>query len=144
MPTYADTSFLARIYTPHADSMKALVWMQRATEALPFTSLHRHELRNAIRLRVFRQEITAEQRREAFSEIDSDLADTILVHADIPWTDAFREAENLARAHTETMGLRSFDLLHVGVAIVLGATDFLTFDTRQASVAKAAALRVRP
>jgi predicted nucleic acid-binding protein len=144
MPTYADTSFLARIYTPHADSMKALVWMQRATEALPFTSLHRHELRNAIRLRVFRQEITAEQRREAFSEIDSDLADTILVHADIPWTDAFREAENLARAHTETMGVRSFDLLHVGVAIVLGATDFLTFDTRQASVAKAAALRVRP
>ena len=65
MPAYADTSFLARVYTPHADSTKALTWMQRAAGALPFTPLHRHELRNAVRLRVFRGEITAEQRKQA-------------------------------------------------------------------------------
>jgi len=144
MPAYADTSFLARIYTPHADSTKALAWMQRATEALPFTPLHRHELRNAVRMRVFRQEITAEQRKEAFREIDSDLADNILAHTNIPWTDAFREAENLAGAHTEILGVRSFDLLHVGLAVSLGASEFLTFDARQASLAKAAGLKVKP
>jgi predicted nucleic acid-binding protein len=144
MPAYADTSFLARIYTPHADSPKALVWMQRATAALPFTPLHRHELRNAIRLRVFRGEITAEQRKEAFHEVDADLADAILAHTTIPWTDTFREAENLAAAHTETLGVRSFDLLHVALAITLGATEFLTFDARQATLAKAAGLKVKP
>lgn len=144
MPAYADTSFLARIYTPHADSTKALAWMQRATEALPFTPLHRHELRNAVRLRVFRKEITGEQRKEAFRMIEADLADQILVHTTIPWTDAFRQAERLAAAHTERLGVRSFDLLHVGLAITLGATEFLTFDARQAILAKAAGLKVRP
>jgi predicted nucleic acid-binding protein len=144
MPAYADTSFLARIYTPHADSTKALSWMQRATEPLHFTPLHRHELRNALRLRVFRGEITAEQRKEAFREIDSDLADGILAHTTIPWTDSFREAESLAAAHTESLGVRSFDLLHVGLAVTLGATEFLTFDTRQAALAKAAGLKVKP
>ncbi|HOB99677.1 MAG TPA: type II toxin-antitoxin system VapC family toxin [Verrucomicrobiota bacterium] len=144
MPAYADTSFLARIYTPHADSGEALAWMQRAREALPFTPLHRHELRNAIRLRVFRREISAEQRKEAFRELDADLADAILAHITIPWTDTFREAEDLAAAHTETLGVRSFDLLHVALAMTLGATEFLTFDARQAVLAKAAGLKVKP
>jgi predicted nucleic acid-binding protein len=144
MPAYADTSFLARIYTPHAGSTKALAWMQRATEPLPFTPLHRHELRNAVRLRVFRGEITAEQRTEAFREIDSDLADGILAHTTIPWTNSFREAESLAAAHTESLGVRSFDLLHVGLAVTLGAAEFLTFDKRQAALAKAAGLKVKP
>lgn len=144
MPAYADTSFLARIYTPHADSAKALAWMQRATQALPLTLLHRHELRNAIRLRVFRGEITAEQRKDAFREIESDLADNILSHTPIPWTDTFREAENLAAAHTEALGVRSIDLLHVGLAVTLKATEFLTFDTRQAVLAKAAGFKVKP
>ena len=144
MPAYADTSFLARIYTPHADSAKALAWMQRATQALPLTLLHRHELRNAIRLRVFRGEITAEQRKDAFREIESDLADNILSHTPIPWTDTFREAENLAAAHTEALGVRSIDLLHVGLAVTLEATEFLTFDTRQAVLAKAAGFKVKP
>ena len=66
MPAYADTSFLVAVYSPQPDSIKALSWMQRAREALPFTPLHRPELRNAIRLRVFRGEITADQRKEAF------------------------------------------------------------------------------
>ena len=73
MPAYADTSFLVRAYTPHAGSQKALTWLQNAREPLPFTPLHRHELRNAIRLRVFRGEITPEQRKLAFQEIESDL-----------------------------------------------------------------------
>ena len=46
--------------------------------------------------------------------------------------------------HTETLGVRSFDLLHVGLAVALGSTEFLTFDTRQASLARAAGLRVKP
>ena len=144
MPAYADTSFLVRIYLPHATSTKALAWMQRSTEALPLTPLHRHELRNAVRLSVFRGEITGEQRKAAFREIEADLAEGILAHAPIPWTDAFREAESLAAAHTETLGVRSFDLLHVGLAVTFGAAEFLTFDARQATLAKAAGLKIKP
>ena len=61
-----------------------------------------------------------------------------------PGTDTFREAEDLAASHTEKLGVRSFDLMHVGLAIALGATEFLTFDLRQASLARAAGLQVKP
>jgi predicted nucleic acid-binding protein len=141
---YADTSFLARVYTPHADSGRALRLMQRASEAVPFTPLHRHELRNAIRLLVFRAEIKVEQRKQAFAEIESDLADGILAHVPVPWTDTFRRAESLAETHTENLGVRSVDLLHVALALALQATEFLTFDHRQAILAKTAGLKVKP
>ena len=144
MSAYADTSFLVRIYTPHLDSQKALTWMQRATDPLPLTPFHRHELRNGIRLRVFRKEMTVEQRKAAFLEIDSDLQEHILTHTPIPWADTFRLAEELAAAHTEILGVRSFDLLHVALARALGATEFLTFDARQAALAKTAGLKVKP
>ena len=144
MPAYADTSFLVRLYAPHADSHKALTWMQRAKDPLPFTPYHRHELRNGLRLRVFRGEITVEQRKAAFREIESDVEQNILAHTPIPWTDTFREAEALAASHNETLGVRSFDLLHVALAIAFGATEFLTFDARQAALAKAAGLKVKP
>lgn len=144
MKAYADTSFLTRIYLTQTDSPKALVFMQRWREALPFTPLHRHELRNALRLAVFRKQIDVERRKAAFEDIESDLEDGILRHVPVPWTDAFREAEKLGAAHSETMGLRGIDLLHAGVAVALGAMDFLTFDQRQAELAKKAGFKVKP
>ncbi len=144
MRTYADTSFLAAVYSPEAGSIKALSLMQRLREPLPFTPFHRHELRNGIRLRVFRKEISAEQCKAALQEINSDLEENVLVHTPIPWTDTFRKAEDLAAAHTETLGVRSFDLMHVGLALALGASEFLTFDARQASLARASGLKVKP
>lgn len=144
MPLYADTSFLVAIYSPEADSAAALRFMQRLTVPLPFTPFHRHELRTAIRLRTFRGSITVDQRNDAFQQIDEDLSDNILGHTPVPWTDAFRNAETVGAAHCETLGVRSFDLLHVGIALALGADEFLTFDSRQAALAKAAGLRVKP
>lgn len=37
----------------------------------------------------------------------------------VRWTDAFREAEDLGKAHTETLGIRGVDLLHAGIALAL-------------------------
>ena len=144
MKTYADTSFLVRVYLTQSDSSKALAFMRDFRAPLPFTPLHRHELRNAIRLAVFRKEIDAARGKAAFADIESDLTENILAHGPIPWTNAFREAEQLGAAHTEEMGVRGIDLLHTGVALALGAKEFLTFDARQADLAKAAGLKVKP
>ena len=143
MTTYADTSFLVRIYLAQSDSPKALAFMRDFREPLPFTPLHRHELQNALRLAVFRKMIDAERRNAALADIESDLTDVILAHVSVRWTDAFREAEQLGKAHTETLGIRGVDLLHVGIAVTLGATRFLTFDMRQAELAKAAGVKVK-
>jgi predicted nucleic acid-binding protein len=143
LKTCVDTSFLVRIYLTQSDSQKALVFMRDFRDPLPFTQLHRHELRNALRLAVFRKEIDMERRNAAFADIESDLGDGILAHVPVPWTNAFREAEHLGKAHTETLGIRGVDLLHVGIALALGAKRFLTFDTRQVELAKAAGLIVK-
>jgi hypothetical protein len=52
------------------------------------------------------------------------------------------EAERLSALHSETLGTRSLDILHVAAALVLGSSEFLTFDARQAALAKAAGLKV--
>jgi predicted nucleic acid-binding protein len=143
LKTYADTSFLVRLYLTQSDSQKALAFMRDFRDPLPFTPLHRHELHNALRLAVFRKEIDAERRKAAFLDIESDLQDGILVHTPIAWTNAFREAEQLGNNHTETMGVRSVDLLHVGIAQALGIKQFLTFDSRQAELAKAAGFKMK-
>ena len=116
--------------------------MRDARDPLPFTPLHRHELRNALRLAVFRKEIDRERCSAALGDIVSDLEDAILAHVPVRWTDAFREADELGKAHTQTLGIRSVDLLHVGIALTLGAKRFLTFDLRQAEVAELAGLGV--
>jgi hypothetical protein len=62
-------------------------------------------------------------------------------HGLIP--DSFREAEHLGKNQTETLGVRGVDLLHVGIALTLGAMRFLTFDLRQVEIAKVAGLNVK-
>jgi predicted nucleic acid-binding protein len=142
MKIYADTSFLVAAYSPEPETMRVLAWLQRARQPLPFTPLHRLELKNAIRLRVFRAEITPDQRKQAFDEIESDLAGAVLEHVAVPWTDTLREAETLASAHGEKLGVRSLDLLHVGLALALRAAEFFSLDDRQTGLAEAAGLIV--
>lgn len=52
------------------------------------------------------------------------------------------EAERLSAQHSERLGTRSLDILHVAFAVVLGAREFLSFDQRQAALAAAAGLTV--
>ena len=111
MKSYADTSFLVRIYLTQSDSQKALTFMRDFRESLPFTPLHRHELCNALRLAVFRKEIDCARREAAFQDIESDLQDGILAHVAIPWTEAFRAADQLGARRTESLGVRGIDLL---------------------------------
>lgn len=143
MKAYADTGFLLRLYLTQSDSQKALAFMRNFRDPLPFTPLHRHELRNALRLAVFRKEIDTERRKAAFLDVESDLQDGILAHVSISWTNALREAEQLGNDHTETMGVRGADLLHLGVARALGMNRFLTFDSRQAELARAVGFIVK-
>ncbi|HXP60773.1 MAG TPA: hypothetical protein VN829_09790 [Dongiaceae bacterium] len=77
--------------------------------------------------------------------MDSDLEDqTVLVHQSLDWTDVLREAERLGAAHNERLGCRSADLFHVAAACQLGCAQFLTFDQRQAAMAEAAGLTLKP
>ncbi|RYG62077.1 PIN domain-containing protein [bacterium] len=60
----------------------------------------------------------------------------------IDWADVASIAERLSAHHTWTEAYRGFDVLHVATALHLGATEFLTFDSRQKALAKTEGLIV--
>lgn len=142
MTAYADTGFLCSLYAPDAHTPRAIARMRRQTLPLPFTWLHQLELRNALRLRVFRREITAVQRDASLNALLADLAATVLAQASPPLRDLMTEAERLSALHSEKLGTCSLDILQVAAALVLGQGTFLSFDRRQRAVARAAGLRV--
>jgi hypothetical protein len=142
MTAYADTAFLCSLHAPDAHTGRVVAWLQRQRAPLPFTGLHRLEFRNALRLRVFRKEITPEQRELGIQAMLSDLAADVFAYAEPAWPEVLLEAERLSAGHSESIGTRSLDILHVASALVLGARDFLTFDIRQGTLAKAAGLRL--
>jgi predicted nucleic acid-binding protein len=142
MTAYADTGFVCSLHTPDAHTARVLAFMKRQRRPLPFTALHRLEFRNALRLRVFRKEITSEQCEQSIQAMLSDVAGGIFTFADVNWPEMLLEAERLSARHTETIGTRSLDILHVAAASVLGCRDFLTFDHRQGALAAAAGLQV--
>jgi hypothetical protein len=142
MNAYADIGFICSVHAPDANTGRAIAWLRKNRDPLPFTGLHRLEFRNALRLRVFRKEITAVQRELSIQALLSDLAAGVFAHADPRWADVLSEAERLSAGHSELIGTRSLDILHVAGALVLGSEQFVTFDTRQATLARAAGLRV--
>ena len=52
------------------------------------------------------------------------------------------EAERLSASYSEQLGTRSLDITHVAAALVLGASEFLSFDRRQSRLAAKVGLRV--
>lgn len=55
---------------------------------------------------------------------------------------AIARASKLSATHTERLGPRAIDLLHVASALTLESELFLTTDARQAQLAKAEGLNV--
>ena len=140
-PVYADTSFLVSLYIQDANSARAVA---NAPELLPvfLTPLTEHELRNAIRLCVFRRQITTTQREKALHDLENDKAAGVLHAVPLDWPKALKYAEALGRRHTEALGARGMDILHVASALALKAGRFVTFDEKQRELARLAGLNV--
>ncbi|HEY0454731.1 MAG TPA: hypothetical protein VGE41_00035 [Verrucomicrobiae bacterium] len=113
--------------------------------------LHGLEIRNAILQRAFhqrrsiasreRQQVTRE-RDAALARVDHLLARRALIDVALDMDAAIARGRGLAAAHTERLGARAIDLLHVASALMLESELFLTTDLRQAQLAKAEGLKV--
>ncbi len=138
---YADTSFLFSLVLHDANTAAAVAYLRSHPTALVFTPWQRCELRNAIRLSVWRGNCDAMHAKRAFEKITADLTVGNLVESTLIWPDVLTIADELGEAHTTALGVRTLDLLHVSAAVSLGAKKFLTCDARQLALAKATGLR---
>lgn len=139
---YADTGLLCSLYAQDEKSAEAILLIRKVQPPLPFTWLHQVEFRNALRLRVFRKQLTQEERSSILQGFFEDFASGVFVQKNPSPPELLLEAERLGASYTETLGCRSLDLMHVAMALVLGANVFAGFDQRQNQLAHAAGLTV--
>ena len=143
MKAYCDTSLLVSLYTPDAHSTAAASLCRRPAAALVLTPLCELELTNALRLRLYRRELTAEEAAAAQQAFEEDLASGVyLVHH--VSAAVYQKARQLSLAHTGSLGSRSLDILHLAAALVARADVLYTFDTAQRRLARAAGLACGP
>jgi predicted nucleic acid-binding protein len=149
---YADSSFILRLVTAEADSEAAIGEYRRiGLPPLFFLPLHALEVRNAILQRAFHErrslpararQHVARERDAAFDRLERFLSRRTLLDVAVDLDAVIVRATDLAVAHTERLGARAIDLLHVAGALALESEVFLTTDDRQAQLAKAEGLKV--
>lgn len=144
MSVYADTGFLISLYLNETTTVAANRIFHSVALPVPLIALGVLELRNAFHLAVFRKQITTVVQRAAWLRVERDIQGGLYVVTPVPSTDLYRQAEALANRHSQALGTRSLDLLHLGAALILQAKEFLSFDVRQRAVAKAEGMVVRP
>ncbi|MGQ0508906.1 MAG: PIN domain-containing protein [Myxococcaceae bacterium] len=139
---YVDPSALRRLYVHDLRSRAFARWRSGIKGTLPTTLHGKAELVNSIMLAVFRGDLEPVNGDLALSDLDDDYAQGRLVVVDLLWRRAFDQALRLSRDHTPTLGTRTLDVLHVASAVTIGCRRFVTYDERQAKLARAIGLKV--
>lgn len=150
MRVYADTSFLVKLVTTETGSEEAVAEFRRLDFPRPFfLPLHALEVTNAIRHRAFhlrrsvaggQRAAIARERDAALARIERWLGRGWLIEATADCDEALLRARKLSERHTERLGCRGFDLLHVALALELRCEAFLTADRIQGDLARAEGL----
>jgi predicted nucleic acid-binding protein len=141
---YPDTSFVFSLYVKQGHSAAVAAHMTTLREPLPVGQLLQYEISNAIRLAAFQKSISPSTAITALAAFEADMEGGRIVIPPVSWGLVLACTERMSHAHTLRVGHRSFDILHVATAIVLGAKEFLTFDANQRKLATAEGLKVKP
>ena len=139
---YVDTSVIVKLYVKEEHSQDASNCLRKNDEAIPLTVFHELEFNNAINLKEFRAEITADEIRLIMTRFAEHQSKGVFYRPQISWADTFKYAVDLSREHTKKTGSRSLDILHVASALSIKADKFLTFDERQSILASRAGIKI--
>ena len=144
MSYHADSSFLVSCYLTDASTPQAKTYFLGINAPLVLTALQALEVRNALKLGVFRQLFSTIDAAAASANLEQDLRGGRLIKKALNWPLVFRVASLLSNRHSATVGTRSLDVLHVAAARCLRAAEFISFDSRQRALATAGGLKVAP
>jgi len=152
MRVYADTSFVVKLVTDEPGSEATMAEFRRLDfPPLFFLPLHALEVTNAIRHRAFhlqrstasgQRAAIARERDTALARIERWLKRGWLIEAAADCDEALLRARTLSEKHTERLGCRGLDLLHVALALELECETFLTADRIQGALAQSQGLDV--
>jgi len=142
LKTYYDTGVLLKLYTGEKESVGVANFVHSRGEKLWVTDLHISESVSALKLKVFRKECHEEHAALGIALIMDDLKTGVLQLLEVDWNRVWQECRLLSDKFASTSGVRTLDALHVAVARLFWAEEFVTGDTRQSDLAARIGLRV--
>ena len=142
MSLYYDSGVIVKLYAREALSDVVTGFIARRGRAVAVNGLHEIEIRNALRLKRFRNEIDAGQLVASLGMIAADFVDRKLIRREVNWRPVYDAAERLSAASAATVGVRAIDLLHVAAALSQQADGLVSLDRRQCTAARRAGLEV--
>lgn len=152
MNLYADTNFFTRLLVPLSDHEEAedlADGLRKGGGALPIPWLIRMELTNALQRLVYESKyeplgytVTPEFALMAEAQLADELDDGRAWRAvEVRQSDVEQWFTTLVHRHTARHGFRTYDLLHVSAALVLGCDTFWSFDLKAKKLAQLEGLR---
>lgn len=142
MSAYFDTSVLVQWYVLEAGSAAAAALRTRMAPPVLLSPFHRVELTAALRLKVFRRELSPMLATQALGDFETEVQAGLFKPAELVLGTLCRRAEDLADAYSDQLGVRSLDVMHVASALELKCREFVTADLRQGELAKVCQLKV--
>lgn len=152
MRVYADTSFLVRLVANEPGTAAAMADYHRlGRPPIFYLPLHALEVANAVRQRAFRFRHSApasgrvaikRETETALNLLSKFISRGVFIESAVDMDKAIEVARALSAKHTEQLGCRGFDLLHVALALELECEAFLTGDRIQGTLARAEGLEV--
>lgn len=144
MSATADSSLIVALYLNEANSALADAACASVAPPIRLTDWHRVEISNAFQRAVKNGRITAEQAELLWQDFTTDVLAGRFEIVAIDHATLLTRTLALTQKHTSNTGTRSLDLIHIASALEIGATDFLSFDSRQRETATAEGFKVRP
>lgn len=141
---YFDSAIIVKLYVREANSPDAIRLVEACDAPYWLTPWRELEVRNAVRLKAFRKEITAAEMNQSIVAFEQDIASGRWQRPAYAVGAVEKKATELSNNYSASLGCRTLDIIHVAVAIVIEASEFVTFDARQAEMAKQAGLKVIP
>lgn len=141
MKPYLDTNFLLRAFLDYEDTEAALHRFRTLRTnkiGCPATWLHRVEYANALELLVFQSRaggkphVTKETAAVAHLDFETALqpGGGALREAIVPALELAKLCHELSARHTAMHGFRTYDIIHVGSALLLKCDAFWSFDSK--------------
>ena len=144
MNAYFDSAVIAKLYVQESNSAEAVRLVSTDTAPCVLTHWQEIEVRNALRLKFFRREITADELRASLAAFDEDIAAGRWQRPDYALAEVHERAAQLSARHAAEIGCRTLDIYHVAAALIIGTPEFVSLDDRQRELAKREGLKVKP
>jgi len=141
--TFADTSFLVKLYLREEESEQAEALVRTGVPPLLISELAVLELRNALHFAVARGAINGQESAAAWAGFERHLQAGVVRTFCPPSPIWLARAQEWADRCSPDLLTRSLDLLHLAAADLAGAHTFLTYDRRQEAAAVRRGWRVR-